>query len=110
MQIALTKMSTTKGNHVRKYLENFAKKMAANISFSIPKSTTTEFFKRAALNYDLTGVIETLAYLVGYEDRNGVLHGSELLFPEQTGNDVKVNDEGMCCICRIKVIYIYACL
>ncbi len=60
----------------------------------IPKNTTNEFFKKASYNYDKTGIIETLAYLIGYEGPDETLVGSELLFPEQSATDIKVTDEG----------------
>ena len=37
--------------------------------------------------------IETLAYLIGFED-NGTLKATELIFPRQQGSSVHVQDQG----------------
>ena len=63
--------------------------------YQIPKNILDEFLKVATKNLSTedNGLVETLAYLVGYEE-NGELHMTELIFPKQNGSESLVIDEG----------------
>ncbi len=61
----------------------------------IPSAVTEEFIKVANANLDHTGrPIETLAFLIGHKETEEVVVCGELLFPSQTGDCSKVDDEG----------------
>ncbi|XP_076799470.1 uncharacterized protein LOC143444200 [Clavelina lepadiformis] len=67
---------------------------AASARIFIPKSVTEEFLKRVKANVVEKGKqIEILAFLIGYEDGT-IRHGTELLFPSQSGDGAKVDDIG----------------
>lgn len=63
--------------------------------YEIPNSLVAKFSEVAASNFcEKSGRhIETIAYLVGYE-QGDTLVGTHLVFPSQTGNASKVDDEG----------------
>ena len=62
---------------------------------TIPQTFLEEFLKVAKHNLSTSdnGLIETLAYLIGYE-QNGEIIPSELIFPKQSGSPALVVDEG----------------
>ena len=62
--------------------------------YSLPGDIIEKFVQVAASNIpNNNGHIETLAYLVGYEENN-ILHGTHLVFPNQKGTCSKVDDQG----------------
>ena len=62
--------------------------------YHIPEETISQFFHHAVQNLDKNGkIIETLAYLVGYEEHS-ILVGSELIFPDQSATSSYVDDNG----------------
>ena len=63
------------------------------VNYSLPQDLITQFAEVAASNIKGRNHVETLAYLVGYED-NDTLYGTHLVFPKQKGTASKVDDEG----------------
>ena len=67
--------------------------------YKIPEKALERFIEVAQKNksQDDDRHIETLAYLLGYEDdQNGAIIATEIVFPNQSGTSVSVTDEGMC--------------
>jgi hypothetical protein len=63
-------------------------------SVIIPVNAIEQFVQVARTNTDCNGkVVETLAYLIGVME-NGNIRGTEILFPNQTGDFSKVVDNG----------------
>ena len=69
--------------------------MAVNMKIHVPQEIIPKFLEVAnSNNSPEDGLhIETLAYLLGFED-NGVLKATELIFPRQQGSSVHVEDQG----------------
>ena len=65
--------------------------------YKIPENFLEEFIEVAKNNLSPkdNGLIETLAYLIGYEE-NGEVLATELIFPKQNGSPSLVLDEGKC--------------
>ena len=65
--------------------------------YKIPEIFLEEFLKIAKNNLSSNdnGLIETLAYLIGYDEGGEVL-ATELIFPKQNGSPSLVLDEGKC--------------
>ena len=63
--------------------------------FRIPEFFLDKFLEVATNNLspDDNGHIETLAYLIGYEENEEVIP-TELIFPKQSGSPTLVVDEG----------------
>ena len=64
--------------------------------YKIPQSALDKFIEVAKFNKSDNDHlhIETLAYFVGYEDSNGDIITTEVVFPNQTGTASSVIDEG----------------
>ena len=63
--------------------------------YNISQTLISEFSKIAVNNLALKGglIVETLAYLAGYEEHNE-LYGTHLIFPSQRGTSSYVEDFG----------------
>ena len=61
----------------------------------IPQELIGRFLEVASNNKAEDGRhIETLAYLIGYKQKNGTIVATELVFPAQKGSSIHVEDEG----------------
>ena len=69
--------------------------VAVNMKVHVPQEIIPKFLEVAnSNNSPEDGLhIETLAYLIGFED-NGTLKATELIFPRQQGSSVHVQDQG----------------
>ena len=74
--------------------------------YKIPKKALEKFIKVAKSNKsnDDGRHIETLAYLLGYEDQNGEIIATEMVFPNQNGTSILVIDEGKCYLKTLSLI------
>ena len=65
-----------------------------SFKYEIPHSIFQEFLSVANNNVDKEGHLETLAYLVGSK-RSNLLVATHLVFPNQVGTSIKVEDHGI---------------
>ena len=76
-------------------LNSTQKPLCVPQKISISTEITARFISVAECNYDYSGQIETLAFVIGFKDpSNNQITATELLFPSQTGSAANVSDEG----------------